>query len=93
MAKAAGGKTGKFKGEYLRPKEIKADPSFFKQNPTNSDSIEMERAMRSKFTQNDELKQLLIATKNAKLEHITRGKPAIVFNNLMRIRRELRDLK
>ena len=93
LAKAAGGKTGKFKGENLRPKEIKADPSFFKQNPTNSDSIEMERAMRSKFTQNDELKQLLIATKNAKLEHITRGKPAIVFNNLMRIRRELRDLK
>ena len=45
--------------------------------------------MRAKFTQNSEFKALLMFTKKAKLEHITRGKPAIVYNALMRVRREL----
>lgn len=51
--------------------------------------MEMETAMRAKFTQNADLKALLMFTKKAKLEHITKGKPAIVYNALMRVRREL----
>ena len=53
--------------------------------------IEMESAMREKFTQNADLKALLLATKKAKLEHISRGSPPEVFNDLMRVRRELQE--
>jgi predicted NAD-dependent protein-ADP-ribosyltransferase YbiA (DUF1768 family) len=94
LAKAAGGKSGKFKGELVRPKNVKIDPDFFmvlSGSKYKRGEIDMEDAMREKFTQNPDLKKLLLATKNAKLEHITRGKPAIVFNDLMRVRRELRE--
>jgi predicted NAD-dependent protein-ADP-ribosyltransferase YbiA (DUF1768 family) len=53
--------------------------------------IEMEAALRAKFSQNPDLKQLLLATKKAKLEHIVSGKPAEVLKDLMRVRRELKD--
>ena len=94
LAKAAGGKSGKFKGELVRPKNIILDPDFFQKAAGVKfarGEIEMESAMRSKFTQNADLKELLLATKKAKLEHITRGKPAIVFNDLMRVRREITE--
>jgi predicted NAD-dependent protein-ADP-ribosyltransferase YbiA (DUF1768 family) len=95
LAKAAGGKSGKFKGELVRPKDVKMDSDFFAPQQgskyTRAEQ-EMESAMRAKFTQNADLKELLIATKKAKLEHITRGKPAIVFNDMMRVRRELAQL-
>lgn len=93
LAKSAGGKSGKYKGELVRPKNVKIDPDFFmvlSGSKYKRGEIDMEDAMRAKFTQNPELKKLLLATKNAKLEHITRGKPAIVFNDLMRVRRDLR---
>jgi predicted NAD-dependent protein-ADP-ribosyltransferase YbiA (DUF1768 family) len=96
LAKAAGDKTGKFKGELVRPKNVTVDPDFFVV-PKGADpgssrgEIEMESAMRAKFTQHPDLKELLLATKKAKLEGIVRGKPAYVLNHLMRVRRELKD--
>jgi hypothetical protein len=96
LAKSAGGMSGKYKGELVRPKNVKIDPDFFmvlSGSKYKRGEIDMENAMRAKFTQNPELKKLLLATKNAKLEHITRGKPAIVFNDLMRVRRDLRHNK
>jgi hypothetical protein len=94
LAKAAGGQSGKFKGEVVRPKDVKIDPDFFtvpKGATTYSrGEMEMEAAMRAKFTQHPDLKQILLATKKAKLEHIRRSKPAEVFNDLMRVRRELK---
>jgi predicted NAD-dependent protein-ADP-ribosyltransferase YbiA (DUF1768 family) len=92
LAKAAGGRSGKFKGEQIRAKNIMIDDDFFvrkKGEKFTRGEIEMENAMRAKFTQHPELKALLLATKKAKLEHIVRAKPAIVFNDLMRVRREL----
>ena len=92
LAKAAGGKSGKYKGELVRPKDIVIDSDFYKVIQGSKfarGEMEMETAMRAKFTQNSELKALLMFTKKAKLEHITRGKPAIVYNALMRVRREL----
>jgi predicted NAD-dependent protein-ADP-ribosyltransferase YbiA (DUF1768 family) len=91
LAKAAGGKSGKFKGELVRPKDVKIDSDFFSQvqgSKYTRAEQEMENAMRAKFTQNADLKALLIATKKAKLEHIKQGKPAVVFDNLMRVRRD-----
>ena len=85
IAKAAGGKTGKYKGKLIRPKEITIDPDFF----SGRHEKEMEDAMRAKFTQNGDLKTLLLATKNAKLQHFNRGSPPVVFNHLMRVRKSI----
>ena len=82
MAKGAGGKSGKFKGELLRPKEVSIDPDFFGKRHKQ----EMYSAQFAKFTQNEDLKKLLLATQNAKLTHHSKGAPAIVFDDLMIIR-------
>ena len=76
----------------MRPKNTPMDKDFFlvqQGSKYTRGEQEMENAMRAKFTQNADLKALLIATGKAKLEHIMRGKPAKVFDDLMRVRREL----
>lgn len=88
MAKGAGGKTGKYKKIQIRPKNIESDFDFFEAG--NPEKV-MENAMRAKFTQNEDLKQLLIETKDAKLNHFERGSPPVTFFNLMRVRSELNN--
>ena len=83
MAKGAGGKTGKIKNKQFRNKNIVIDPDFF---TTNRGDQEMYNAQLAKFTQNDDLKKLLIATKDAKLMHYQRGSQLIQFDGLMKIR-------
>lgn len=85
LAKGAGGKSGKFKGKRVRQKEVKLDPNFF----SGRHKVEMKRAQEAKFTQNEELKSLLLLTGDAKLNHFARGQPPIVFKELMEIRRNL----
>jgi predicted NAD-dependent protein-ADP-ribosyltransferase YbiA (DUF1768 family) len=87
LAKAAGGKSGKFKKELLRPKEVEMDPDFFR----NIHKTEMAKAQSAKFTQIDSLKELLINTNNAKLTHHSRGIPPIIFEELMIIRENLKN--
>ena len=85
MAKGAGGKSRKYKGKVVRPKNVMIDPDFY--NGRNKQ--EMKAAQNAKFTQNDELKDLLIATRDAKLVHFTRGAPPVVFDGLMEVRRDI----
>ena len=86
MAKAAGGKSGKLNGKQLRPSEVEIDPDFFGKRHKK----EMYDAQYAKFTQNEELKKLLLATNDAKLLHYIRGSPPDVFDDLMLIRDKIR---
>ena len=86
LAKAAGGKTGKLKGQLLRPIEVTLDPDFFGKRHKQ----EMYDAQYAKFTQNEELKKLLLATGDAKLTHHSRGSTPVVFDDLMIIRDKIR---
>ena len=83
MAKAYGGKTGNFRGKKGRDKSIQADPDFFKGRIDQ----EMYEAQFAKFTQNPEMRKMLLATKDAQLFHtLPRSSMAIPFDNLVYIR-------
>ncbi len=88
FAKGAGGKTGNFKKmNYKRPKDIVIDEDFFSSGRAQQ---AMEAGQRAKYTQNEIPKRVLLATKNAKLQHHVRGSPPIIFYDSMKIREELK---
>ena len=92
IAKAAGSTAGTMKKKgakeqvILRPKSIIIDPDFYGQK---RNLIERELGVRTKFAQNEDMKQLLLATKNAKLIHFVRGDGYETDKILMDIRKEL----
>jgi ribA/ribD-fused uncharacterized protein len=86
MAKGAGSKSGKYKGELIRPKEVQIDSDFFGKRCEK----EIYDAQYAKFSQNDDLRQMLISTNNAKLMYHARGKPPVAFDNLMMVRDKLK---
>jgi predicted NAD-dependent protein-ADP-ribosyltransferase YbiA (DUF1768 family) len=88
LAKAAGSKSGKLDHRtVVRPSRITIDPDFFNHGRSER---EMENAMFAKFSQNKNLKDLLLATRNAKLVHYQRGARPEVYLHLMRVRHKLR---
>ena len=89
MAKAAAGKSGKVNGKQFRPEGVDMDSDFLGKRQKK----EMYDAQYAKFTQNEDLKNLLLATNDAKLTHHSRGSPPIVFEDLMIIRDKIRRKK
>lgn len=88
MARSVG-ENGKFEGVKIRPKEVKKDAGFLETGTGDQESRgdkEMFAAKLAKFTQNADLKQMLLATKRAKLMHFVRGHPPKLDEQLMIIR-------
>jgi predicted NAD-dependent protein-ADP-ribosyltransferase YbiA (DUF1768 family) len=84
LAIAAGSKTGKLNGKLIRPKEIKIA------HPTTSKK-KYRKALMSKFEQNEELRDILLSTKNAKLVFYKKNFASIIADDLMIIREMLRS--
>jgi len=91
LAKAAGGKTGKLKERVLRPKTVKIDTDFEDAEIKNTGRSVSERnnALQAKFTQNLDMKKILMETKRAKLVHFVRSGPAEPDYALMRLRHDI----
>jgi predicted NAD-dependent protein-ADP-ribosyltransferase YbiA (DUF1768 family) len=82
-AKTAGGKS---KSNKYNPYKFAVDADFFLKRVER----EMNDAQTAKFTQNPDLKRLLMETKDAKLVHYRRGDTPIVFDNLMILRDKIK---
>tara|TARA_B100001287_G_scaffold276730_1_gene288993 strand:+ start:18905 stop:21022 length:2118 start_codon:yes stop_codon:yes gene_type:complete len=92
LAMSAGSKNGranakakkKLKTEdtLLRPKNIEVDPDFYGERSEK----EREIAITAKFEQNEDLKTMLLNTKNAKLIHFIHGAPGEKDDILMKVR-------
>jgi len=85
MAKGAGGKSGKYKGELLRPIEVAVDADFAARQKK-----ELYAAQYAKFTQNEELKHLLLATNDAKITQFVKGAEPDICDELMLVRDKIR---
>ena len=90
MAKAYGGKSGKYKGKLVRPKNILIDEDFF----NGRGDKEMFDSQLAKFTQSESMRNMLLATGDAQLMHtIPRSTKSIPFNNLIYFRDLIRKGK
>lgn len=89
MAVAAASKSGSYKNKQLRNSGVVQDPDFYeiKENPRHI--VERERALEAKFTQNNDMKQMLMETHRAKLIQFKRGKEPIADEGLMKLRKKL----
>jgi len=85
IASHAGNETGKHGKKILRPKHVTPDADY----ALGRYNEERKIALRAKFTQNEDMKQILLATKRAQLLHFTRREPPKIDILLMRVRQEL----
>ena len=85
LAKAAASKKGKYKARQIRPSDVAIDMASTNERRKQS----REQAMKCKFSQIPEYKELLIATRDAKLVQFVRAHPPIVLRDLMTVRQEL----
>jgi len=90
LAKKVGSKPNKkYKLKQSIPNNIVVDEDFYevKQNPRHEE--ERLKALMAKFSQNLDLKKILMETKNAKLMRFKPGNPAEVDELLIKVRRQL----
>jgi cobalamin-dependent methionine synthase I len=89
MAVAAASKTGAYKNKQLRKSEVVQDPDFYEIKEDPRHILERERALEAKFTQNKDMKQVLMESQRAKLIQFKRGKEPIMDESLMKLRKTL----
>lgn len=88
-ARAAGSENGKLNKKLIREEKIKIDPDFYELGVDPRHERERRIALEAKFTQNLDLLQTLMNTKNAKLVQFRRGKEPYVDEPLMKLRKNL----
>jgi predicted NAD-dependent protein-ADP-ribosyltransferase YbiA (DUF1768 family) len=91
VAKAAASKSGRLDYKVLRDKHIKPDEDYFEVKLDSPHEVARRKALEAKFTQNLDLKKILLETKNAKLMHFIRGFPAKADEELMKLRKNSRE--
>jgi hypothetical protein len=84
LARKAGSESGQVDTKLLRKPEIKVDPDYV-------DRAEAERklALQSKFLNNPDYRELLLATRPARLDHFIRRNNSEIDELLMTVRKEL----
>ena len=87
LAKAAGSTTGKLKGKLVRPNDVKMDPDFYGKRKEKV----LDDAIYAKFSQNEELKGLLLETKKGKLLHYKKSKEPELMETLMIVREKIKN--
>ena len=85
LARVAGSSSGKKKNVVLRPSTIKIDPDFY----GGRNNEEREKALYAKFSQNLDLKEVLLLTKTAKLTHFIPKEEPETDRILMKVRRSI----
>ena len=88
-ARAAGSESGKLDKKLIRDEKIKIDPDFYEIGVEPRHERERKHALEAKFTQNLDLLQTLMSTKNAKLMQFRRGKEPLVDELLMKVRKNI----
>ncbi len=83
IAQRLGGKSGIYKKIRYRPKEIRMDDDFL----VNKFKI-MEKGQYAKYSQNEDLKSMLLLTKDAKLQHFIRGCKPVIFHDTIKLRKQ-----
>jgi hypothetical protein len=83
----------KTKKSILKEGTIVPDPDFFMIRENSTSEVERMKSITSKFTQNLELKQMLIETKDAKLVKFHRGKDPEPDILLMKLRNSLKGVQ
>jgi len=76
--------SGKMKDKILRPKNVKKDLDY-----ELREDEDREEAVRAKFSQNQDMKEILLGTKRALLKKAVHGNPSTPDLILMKIRKEL----
>lgn len=91
IAMAAGSLSGKYKGKIIRPPDIQLDiqSHYIPEEAEN----ELFHAQMAKFSQHNDLKQLLLETHEATLIHCYRKKRPILCHTLMSVRRTLQKTR
>tara|TARA_B100000282_G_scaffold296423_1_gene278303 strand:+ start:3153 stop:5273 length:2121 start_codon:yes stop_codon:yes gene_type:complete len=90
-AKAAASKKGKFEKKLIRPTNVTHDPDFFELGPDQRSIKERFDALTAKFSQNQDMKKVLLETKDAKLVKFIRSSPPEVDIQLMKVRKNLKN--
>jgi predicted NAD-dependent protein-ADP-ribosyltransferase YbiA (DUF1768 family) len=91
MAKQAAKKSNKLKSKQKVPDHVKIDADFFEVGVNPRYIEERKRALVAKFTQNLDLKKVLMETRNAKLMQFKRGDTPKIDDLLMKVRLAIAD--
>ena len=88
LAKDAGSKKGTNKEtkELIRPVEVSVDPEFDDKVGEKA----LKDALYAKFSQNEDLRQMLLATRNAKLVYCKKCKEPKLAEGLIEVRNKIK---